>query len=567
MSSLLLEDSDGPSMDQMHADSIRMINTSGELLSAVVDDVLDYAKLESGSFEVDIGLTNLQDCFDSVLYSISPKMQEKNIRLRTHYSPTVPVYLETDSRRLQQVLFNLLGNAGKFSKRDSVIDLSVSLIKATSTNDNNEDSGKRDIVRFSVRDYGKGIDKKDFETIFQPFSQASKETQNVYGGTGLGLSITSKLVHRLGGRISLDSELGKYADFTVDLPMNGRYVDIQKISDCLKSTTIILIEPREVYDYSFTSFLIREESLPLGPAVIEIFGLNVIRCNTLEELNSKIPGGKDERPRDRFTLLVHESLHELCSPQKLDFIFGYYSYHMMTYGQNFLVEKTKTCHFKSLTGLFPATLLEAITKQISKQNQIEVSDSTSLQFEVFPANNSLLPSNTDKETILQTPSTSNATKSVSKDGIVVPHLSSKEKITPVSVKQNLENKTKSKIDKADMKVLYAEDNIVNQKVLARVLNRYGIDDITIVDNGKKAVDISATTKYDCILLDIQMPIMGGIEACKMIMDRDPDSKIIFVTAHALDEFKVKAKSVGAKGFISKPFRIGDIDDALKDINI
>ncbi|OEU22221.1 two-component system sensory kinase [Fragilariopsis cylindrus CCMP1102] len=366
MSSLLLED-DGPSMDPMHADSIRMINTSGELLSAVVDDVLDYAKLESGSFEVDIGLTKLQDTLDSVLYSITQKMQEKNIRIRTHFSPTVPLYLETDSRRLQQVLFNLLGNAGKFSKIDSVIDLSVSLVKAYRDDENN------DTIRFSVKDYGKGIDKKDFETIFQPFSQASKETQNVYGGTGLGLSITSKLVHRLGGKISLDSELGKYADFTVDLPMNGRYVDIQKISGKMTSASA--------------------------------------------KTTTKNPG----------------------------------------------------------------------------------------------------------------------------------------------------NITKVLLGKLDLKVLYAEDNIVNQKVLARVLNRYGITDITIVDNGKKAVDISAKTKYDCILLDMQMPIMGGIEACELIMDRDPDSKIVFVTAHALDEFKVKAKSVGAIGFISKPFRVGDIDEVLREI--
>ena len=165
MSSLLLEDSDGPSMNPMHADSIRMINTSGELLRAVVDDVLDYAKLESGSFEVDIKPTKLQDTLDSVLYSISQKVQDKNIRVRTHFSPTVPEYIETDSRRLQQVLFNLLGNAGKFSKADSVIDLSVSLVKISS-------HSNRDLIRFSIRDYGKGIEKKDFETIFVPFSQA-----------------------------------------------------------------------------------------------------------------------------------------------------------------------------------------------------------------------------------------------------------------------------------------------------------------------------------------------------------------------------------------------------------
>ena len=116
-----------------------------------------------------------------------------------------------------------------------------------------------------------------------------------------------------------------------------------------------------------------------------------------------------------------------------------------------------------------------------------------------------------------------------------------------------------------MKVLYAEDNLVNQKVLSRVLNRSGITDVTIVDDGKKAVDISATIKYDCILLDMQMPVMDGMEACKIIMERDPDTIIVFVTAHALDEFKIKAKAAGAKGFISKPFRVGDIDDVLNEI--
>ena len=175
MSSLLLEDSNdsqGPSMDPMHADSIRMINTSGELLRAVVDDVLDYAKLESGSFEVDVKPTKLQHTLDSVLYSISQKVQDKNIRVRTHFSPTLPEYIETDSRRLQQVLFNLLGNAGKFSKPDSVIDLSVSLVKGSSENISDVQGSKGDLIRFSVRDYGKGIEKKDFESIFQPFSQA-----------------------------------------------------------------------------------------------------------------------------------------------------------------------------------------------------------------------------------------------------------------------------------------------------------------------------------------------------------------------------------------------------------
>ena len=108
MSSLLLDDAD--ELDPMHADSIRMINTSGDLLRAVVDDVLDYAKLESGSFEVDIKETYLQHTLDSITHSISQKIMEKNCTLRTFYDPFLPEIMEVDYRRLQQILFNLLGN-------------------------------------------------------------------------------------------------------------------------------------------------------------------------------------------------------------------------------------------------------------------------------------------------------------------------------------------------------------------------------------------------------------------------------------------------------------------------
>ena len=111
MSSLLLDDAD--ELDPMHADSIRMINTSGDLLRAVVDDVLDYAKLESGSFEVDIKETILQDTLESITHSISQKLMEKNCTLRTFYDPFLPEIIEVDYRRLQQILFNLLGNVSQ----------------------------------------------------------------------------------------------------------------------------------------------------------------------------------------------------------------------------------------------------------------------------------------------------------------------------------------------------------------------------------------------------------------------------------------------------------------------
>jgi CheY-like chemotaxis protein len=323
----------------------------------------------------------------------------------------------------------------------------------------------------------------------------------------------------------LDSELGKFADFTVDLPMNGKYIEVEKISNSLKDVTVVFVEPKQTKDINpFSSSPFKAEPVPLDPGVVDAFGLNVVRCHSVNELNDKIAEEQSTRsPQQHFSLLVHETLHESCSPETLGSMFGQSNYSVMTYGANFLVEKTRASHFKSLTALFPATLLESIAKQTLRQDD--------------PQNK--------------------AAGSLSNADIAFPPEASS------STARN--NRTRQNDFRKNMKVLYAEDNLVNQKVLSRVLNRSGITDITIVDNGKKAVDISATVRYDCILLDMQMPVMDGMEACKIIMERDPDTIIVFVTAHALDEFKAKAKAAGAKGFISKPFRVGDIDDVLKEI--
>lgn len=550
MSSLLLEDSEEAEMDPMLADSIRMIYTSGELLKAVVDDVLDYAKLESGAFLVDIKPIKLQDTLDSVVHSISQKVLEKNIRLRTHFSPTLPEMIETDSRRLQQVLFNLLGNAGKFSKNDSVVELIVEVIHASNTEEQYTSVPSR-IIRFAVKDYGKGIDSKDFEKIFKPFSQASKETQNVYGGTGLGLSITSKLVNRLGGSISVDSELDKYAQFTVDLPMQvDHLVDVQDVSKHLENVTIVVVEPKIEYDYSFTEYPITKEFHPLSKEVSTVFGLNVIRCNTLEEAFDSI-SSRDSHCDDHIAFIVHEDLYNHDADLKLSAQLGRSGFTLMTHGPNYLVENTKKRHFKSLARIFPVTLLRTIASHI-ESNKADVQSSLSNHaaatglFTTLSSQQAEASHNTHNA---HTPSASNGASG-----------STSETTTTKPEQRRLPRKF-------DLKVLYAEDNLVNQKVLSRVLNRAGITDITIVDDGKKAVDLSATIKFDCIFMDMQMPIMDGMEATQIIMGRDPGAKVIFVTAHALDEFKSRANSVGATSFISKPFRVSDIEKVLEETGI
>ena len=344
------------------------------------------------------------------------------------------------------------------------------------------------------------------------------------------MSITSKLVNRLGGKISLDSEYGTFTDFTVDLPMNGTYIEVEKISKALQNTTVVFVEPNQTHDEKFPTPPFKKEPVPLDSIVVDTYSLNVIRCNSVEELREKVPA----KNQQHCTLLVHETLHESCSKEKLDSLLGESQYTMITYGANFLGEKTRTSHIKSLTALFPATLLESIAKEVSKQK---------------------LPKSKPKKKLTRNRTAEKDSRSVA----------SERSATTARSRSNKSQLSEISEFRKNMKVLYAEDNLVNQKVLSRVLQRSGITDITIVDNGKKAVDISADVKYDCILLDMQMPVMDGMEACKIIKKRDPDSIIVFVTAHALDEFKAKAEAAGANGFISKPFRVGDIDKVLKEI--
>ena len=576
MSSILLEETNAQ-IDPTLSESIQMIFTSGELLRAVVDDVLDYAKLESGSFEVDICKINLQDSLAGVIHSISQKIQDKNIRLRTNFSADLPKFTETDSRRLQQVLFNLLGNSGKFSKTNSVIDLSVSLVpkSAKSREDrfvcdpsNSNDLENHDVVRFVVKDYGKGIDEKDFTTIFQPFSQASKQTATVYGGTGLGLSITSKLVRRLGGEISLNSELGKFSQFTVDLPFKGEVVNTELLRKQLDGTVIMIVDSKETFDYSFTPHQIDDEPEAFSQEVVDRYKLDIDRFETIQNLSETIAARDSKTKEKHIAILLKESLYDEKELAKILEVVGSQSCTVMTFGPNYEVEATKQRHFRSLLGSFPSILLESIASHVAMTKQGMSSSAVKLtspqQGKSIVELSSESPGSIKEDVKTNNyPIQTNQEPATSEKDLTI---KSRAPSTSTKARQPKKKDTETPPCRRNLKVLYAEDNKINQKVLSRVLNRVGITDITIVDDGLKAVNISEKEKYDIIFMDMQMPVMDGMEACSLIVERDKDAKVVFVTAHALDEFKAKAEAAGGTSFISKPFRVQDIDKILVELD-
>lgn len=198
-------------LDPQVEESIRMITNSGDLLLAIVDDVLDYSKLACGKVDIDVAPTDIRKMLQLVVESIRLKTQINGAKLRTNIADDLPEFIDTDGRRLQQILYNLLGNSAKFGIGGQYVDLTVAVERV----DKNGQDGQ---IKFYVKDYGKGIAETDMKNIFQPFQQASTNEPSD-GGTGLGLAITSQLCKVLGGNVSVTSEQGSWCEFVVTLPL------------------------------------------------------------------------------------------------------------------------------------------------------------------------------------------------------------------------------------------------------------------------------------------------------------------------------------------------------------
>jgi len=566
----------------MQEESIRMIVNSGDLLLTVVNDVLDYSKLESGNVEIEIQHSSLQEALSSFVHSIEMKAQASNLSVRTFYNTALPEFVTTDSRRLQQILYNLLGNAIKFSKDGGVVEFHVSLCDATSnytkdsdscprtgkrevapslklqTNDFGEasqcpfqssetsstqssqpstDSGasgcpfqrssspsvdasfhdlaaidkveikyetpthaffvKERVIRLVVKDYGKGIARKDFDRIFKPFQQSNAETERVYGGTGLGLAITAKLVSALGGTISVDSEEGRWSEFTVDLPFRGTPVDAEGISGRLAHSTVLLVH---------------KETDPSLAQVINVFRqykVDYVYFKSIDEMDQAIVKEGFLSTTRSYICLLDEDMY--CS-KTFELLSNMSTAILLTFGPEYSV-KEATSHYRSLVQVLPSVFLQSIGSHVE------------------------------------------ALANAGGNGIGVKGV----------VKSDVNG-----VPYKELRVLIAEDNKINQKVLMRMLTRLGIKNVDIVDNGRKAVDHESSQAYDVVLMDMQMPVMDGIEACRLISGRQgghPKAKVVFVTAHVSTSFEAECARAGSVGFIPKPFNVRDIEKCFDGLQL
>jgi two-component system, sensor histidine kinase and response regulator len=181
----------------------------------VINDLLDFSKVEAGMLDLDPTEFSLRDSIEETAKMVALRAHQKGLELICDIDPLIPEFVVADALRIRQVLFNLSGNAVKFTEHGEVV-MSVRL-HTPKLNDDGADSGL--VLLFTVRDTGIGIPASKQQHVFEAFSQADGSTTRKYGGTGLGLTISKRLVEMMGGLIWLESVPGSGTTFCFTVPV------------------------------------------------------------------------------------------------------------------------------------------------------------------------------------------------------------------------------------------------------------------------------------------------------------------------------------------------------------
>ncbi len=211
------------------------VSTSASALLALIEDLLDYSKIEAGRFDAEPQPMSPREIADNVVELLAAKAFAKNIGLGCHVAPEVPQMITADPGRVRQVLLNLLGNAVKFTDAGGVL-LTVTRTKGE----------KGDLIRFAVSDTGPGLQPEDTDRIFEEFEQADGSSTRTHGGAGLGLAISKRLVDSMDGTILVTSQPGKGSEFAFEIPAASAQDGSQMRGEVLKGRKVVVLSTNAV---------------------------------------------------------------------------------------------------------------------------------------------------------------------------------------------------------------------------------------------------------------------------------------------------------------------------------
>ncbi|NJP05820.1 MAG: response regulator, partial [Chloroflexaceae bacterium] len=506
MSSLLL---DTPLTSQQTS-FVETIQTGSNALLALIDDILDLSRIEAGQFQLAQSAFALHRCVEETFDLLSLKAASKQIDLLYHVDEGLPRIFIGDAVRLRQVLINLVGNAVKFTEQGEVL-LRVTGSPQSSQGALHDASDRTDWqITVTIEDTGIGIPEYALEQIFQPFIQVDTSSTRKYGGTGLGLTICKRLTEIMGGQLRVRSRPQAGTTFILEL---------------------VLEAPPN------------QEHVLAGPH----------------------PGPLSEIFKGKQLVIVHQSQHQRTLMQRYVAQWGATSRSTGSIAQLFgWLNQEQAIDLILLDYHIPGVNSRQLVEQIQHLVQQQ-------QRSAIPIVTLVYNPLSDMPAVMS----------------AVPVISLRRPMKPAELYQvllNIFNPDRStahnsaqregwRIDRTlaahyPLRILLAEDNVINQKIALAVLERMGYQ-ADLATNGLEVLQAMEQQRYDVVLMDVQMPQMDGLQATRQIRTRwraEQQPTIIAMTAHALQGDRERFLSQGMDDYLSKPFQPAALAALLKRVS-
>jgi two-component system sensor histidine kinase/response regulator len=478
-------------------DYLETVKSSSDALLTVINDILDFSKIEAGKIDLESVDFNLRDSLESTLKTVAIRADEKGLELLCEVAPEVPEVVCGDSTRLRQVVINLVGNAIKFTDSGEIA-VKVQM-KSREANECE--------LHFTVSDTGVGIPEEKRELIFAPFSQADTSTTRKYGGTGLGLTISTRLVEMMGGKIWVESEIGRGSQFhfTARLGLtDAKEIKIGSIAppEILRGARVLIVDDNRTNRRILEGMLGRWEMVSVS----------------VEEGQEALDALSGARAAGQPFSLILTDMH---MPEMDGFT---------------LVEQ-----IRKRPELATATIM-MLTSAGHRGDAARCQELGIAAYLLKPIRQSEL-----REAIAR------VLGAHAENGAI-----------PLITRFSLHD---GRDPAASLHVLLAEDNPVNQRLAVRLLEKRG-HHVVVAGNGAEALAAMEKQDFDLVFMDVQMPEMDGLEATAVIRGKEKitgkHQPIIALTAHAMKGDREKCIAGGMDGYLTKPIRPQELDDVLED---
>ncbi|MEH2032435.1 MAG: GAF domain-containing protein [Nostoc sp.] len=481
-------------LDAEQRDFIETIRSSGDALLSLINEILDLSKLEAGEMALETLDFDLSTCVEEVVELLAPSAHNKGLEIAALIEHNVPTHLKGDTGRLRQILMNLISNAIKFTSAGEVL-VQAELRSLSSTTAT---------IHFDITDTGLGISPEDQRKLFTPFTQVDASTTRKYGGTGLGLAICKQLVTLMGGVIGVESQTGKGSKFWFEVLFTKQVEPVlPKCEHPLLHNHRLLIVDNNATNCKIISHQATHWGMQVDQADNIAAALKVIQqaCEHGKPYHIALI---DMQRTQTDGMTIKEQIQANSALAEIPLIM------LASTNQRDEVQQALKIGFAAslVKPIRPSRLLDTIITILGVQSESEQEATKEIQ---SPENSDILASS------FPNPST-----------------------------------------KSKLRILLAEDNLVNQKVALKQLQSLGYK-ADVVANGKEVLQLLEKIPYDLILMDCQMPILDGLETTKEIHRWQEDAfalghrpVVIAMTANVMKEDQQTCLNAGMDDYLSKP---------------